>query len=946
MPTILTPHLHEHNYYPPLKERLERALARLGLDNKGFHVVISPDAENQADLMVKQWTHDRLAIEVKKTREDVAAIRTWKQARGYVTNSTTKGLRYFCVTNGELLFIFRHEEGQRVAACMVADGRIDLGHFGPGGEADAVLDRWEEAITHLLHNLFIAGREYALDRTFAGLVEKYGEAHALLSLRLRHAVDARLADPEWRAAYLEWCRTFSTQPEDAENRAIAAEEAAHLLLHRILCYELFRAQLDLLDDSLKRKFRLPRVSLEPLTASAVGDAPILDALGEHFQALARINYAQVFAPDPVLDALPLDTEAEAVVRGFLEDVEAFPFDMSNFEEARRLFPTVFEALIPPEKRRRYGQVFTPRSLVELLCRVCIEDPEARVLDPACGTGAFLDGAYDRLDQLALAMGKSAGHQALLERICGVEIGTFPLHLCAVRLALKHPAAPTRARLNLTDFFATDPGSLFDGHPADVVLGNPPYIRQEALSEKEAIRTRIRAALGEVSPGGRAYPYSPLEADAYFYFVEYATAFLRDGGTAGWVLSDKFLVVETGRALKQFLLDHYHVRAVVLLARRAFSEAMVDNCLLILRKQPGGAAPDEPTIFLKVRRPLPTEEIVSLLANPVPGSNAYRRLVMRPRASLDPAEKWTRYLADDGALAAVLRAPGVCPLPMVATYERGPDNGCAAFFFPSAELIESFGIPEEFLVPAVERGNDLQELILRRTQCKSLLRVPPETDLSAPENAGLRAYIEYASTPEFDTGYRHKGRYVPVPERHVVVTNAAGGPWWSFQRGSGEWHILVPRGYRTHYKVVVNRARAHISTNFWGLRLRGAGRRGRELVLDIAFMAAFLNSILGQLQVEREARRYAGFTKLERQELERLRILDPQQVPLEVRRQIYRLFLALDAAYGTPEYAGARQALDRALLRYLGHEAAYDDLVDLLDELISEREASGSTPEAS
>ncbi|HOQ30633.1 MAG TPA: hypothetical protein PLH36_17985, partial [Armatimonadota bacterium] len=62
MPTILTPHLHEHNYYPPLKERLERALARLGLDNKGFHVVISPDAENQADLMVKQWTHDRLAI--------------------------------------------------------------------------------------------------------------------------------------------------------------------------------------------------------------------------------------------------------------------------------------------------------------------------------------------------------------------------------------------------------------------------------------------------------------------------------------------------------------------------------------------------------------------------------------------------------------------------------------------------------------------------------------------------------------------------------------------------------------------------------------------------------------------------------------------------------------------------------------------------------------------
>ena len=159
--------------------------------------------------------------------------------------------------------------GQRVAACMVADGRVDLGHFGPGGEADAVLDRWEEAITHLLHNLFIAGREYPLDRTFAGLVEKIGEAHALLSLRLRHAVDARLADPEWRAAYLSGAapsppsrRTWKTAPPPPRS-------AAHLLVHRILCYELFRAQLDLLDDSLKRKFRPPRMSLEPLTASAV-----------------------------------------------------------------------------------------------------------------------------------------------------------------------------------------------------------------------------------------------------------------------------------------------------------------------------------------------------------------------------------------------------------------------------------------------------------------------------------------------------------------------------------------------------------------------------------------------------------------------------------------------------------------------------------------------------
>ena len=283
-----------------------------------------------------------------------------------------------------------------------------------------------------------------------------------------------------------------------------------------------------------------------------------------------------------------------------------------------------------------------------------------------------------------------------------------------------------------------------------------------------------------------------------------------------------------------------------------------------------------------------------------------------------------------------------PLLAVASYERGPDNGCGAFFFPSREMQEDFGIPERFLTPAVERANDLQGLVLRRSQCKQLLRVPPDTSLEARENAALRTFVDYASAPDFDAGYRHKGHYVPVPERPVVVANAGGGPWWSFLRGTGEWHILVPRGFRTHYKVVVNRARAHISTNFWGLRLRGAGRRGRELVLDIAFVGAFLNSALGQVQVEREARRYAGFTKLERQELERLRILDPQVVPLAERQRIYHLFLALDAAYGTADFAGAREALDRAFLELLGCPDRYDDLADLLEELVAERHEAGES----
>jgi hypothetical protein len=56
---------------------------------------------------------------------------------------------------------------------------------------------------------------------------------------------------------------------------------------------------------------------------------------------------------------------------------------------------IFQKLIGPEERHRYGQHFTGDDVVDLINAFCIRDGGTRVLDPACGCGTLLFKAHGR-----------------------------------------------------------------------------------------------------------------------------------------------------------------------------------------------------------------------------------------------------------------------------------------------------------------------------------------------------------------------------------------------------------------------------------------------------------------------------------------------------------------------------------------------------------------------
>jgi len=932
---ILTPSMHESNYQSAIKNKLDEALAQTGLQAKGFHTLLE---EGRTDIQLNELAKVRFILEIKKTRQEVSRAKWWSRTRAKAADF---GVEYFGISNGERLILFRDRRGAKVGDCIVKSGIISFGDYGPNGEADVVLDRLKKRIANIFMQLFVEKKDFDYEKSLNTLLEKYRTSHQALVPQLKKELNSLLKKSQpHKRSFIDWARSFSNTPESPNNITIAAEECGHVVLNRIIFYEILRNELNTLEDELKQERDIPRISLPPMQSLATKPMKELFLeLGRLYKRILRVDYDQVFSTDNVLDMIPLNYYALALIQEFIEDLEGFSLTRDQFGEPAQLFSQMFEKLIPIEKRHDYGQVFTEKKLVDVLCNLCVRNRNDVVLDPACGTGSFLEAAYDRIWLLSQRESLHLSHPELLKHLHGVEISKFPIHLCAMRLALKDTTYVSNVDLKETDFFKLETADVKDR--IDVILCNPPYLRHEVISltEKRYIRLKISRFLKPLRRG--KYPYSPGRADKYFYFVEYSTAFLKTGGLAGWVLSDKFLVNISGRDLKRFLLDHYRIKAMIKFGRRSFPDFMVDNCLVVLEKlKPEEHISDHQTVFLKVKQEMSTENIESEISNQRESSNEIRRIVVKRQKDLDPKQRWTDFFIDTSILGKLRTTKGVASLPSVcSSIKRGRDDGCSEFFYPF-KYLEDFDI-DNFLVDGLKSSRKIETLILKSEDCEKLLLIPPNVNLKAAANDSLRRFVQFANTDSFDPDYRDRTtkKYVKVPEKTTVSNNSrrSGRPWYSFDPGSNDYDIVIPRMVRTYFKVLLTEAKPYLSTNFWGIKLKDESNDNKDL--DRYLISAFLNSSLGELQFEDIGRKYVGLIKMEKPDIFELVVIDPKLVSNEDKLEIKGMFRQLSEKFKTEEYNTIREQLDKKFLTVLGLSEIYDDLMDTLEEMKSARRKS-------
>lgn len=348
-------------------------------------------------------------------------------------------------------------------------------------------------------------------------------------------------------------------------RALAIA-TAFVLFSQVLVYEAL----------VKRTGRLVAVNL----ASVRSWAELQDV---HFATVRGTEFDWLFA-FPAAGLLKHEDDTK-LLRRIVEEVRGLVPLLSDND----LLGKAYHELVPIGLRKHLGAFYTNDAAARLLARLAIFDKEARVIDPACGSGTLLLAACSRLRTLHGSLeGIERRSEDLLNQLTGIDVMPFAACLAAVNLLLQEPMDHTGSgRLGVADSTRLQPDSVvldwkgkahFTVGCHDVVLMNPPFTRGHTLTPQDKQRLETDFSAFRTYLGGLA----GLQG----YFLLLAHKLLRDGGCLGAVLPASTFGTQSNHKLTPFLLSNFTVDSVILCRQRsAFSEQTNLRELLILaRKQ--------------------------------------------------------------------------------------------------------------------------------------------------------------------------------------------------------------------------------------------------------------------------------------------------------------------------------------------------------------------------
>jgi hypothetical protein len=248
-------------------------------------------------------------------------------------------------------------------------------------------------------------------------------------------------------------------------------------------------------------------------------------------------------------------------------------------------------------------VFTRRWVVEALLDLTGYTADRdlsslHLLEPSCGSGAFLGQAVERLIASARIHGRDLASlsDAIRAYDLQAEHVAVSRSLCRDLLVAAGETEPSVSALaegwvQHADFLLPCNHDLLPGtggllrgvddRPADVVIGNRPYIRYDDLPDDLAALYR------------RAWSTMRGRGDIYVGFIERSLRMLKPGGKVGFICADRWMRNQYGADLRELVASRYAVEhiwtmhdvdafeatvsaypAITVLARHAQSSAVV------------------------------------------------------------------------------------------------------------------------------------------------------------------------------------------------------------------------------------------------------------------------------------------------------------------------------------------------------------------------------------
>lgn len=212
----------------------------------------------------------------------------------------------------------------------------------------------------------------------------------------------------------------------------------------------------------------------------------------------------------------------------------------------------FEGLLEKaasEGKKGAGQFFTPRPLIQSICRVMKPDPRSRpdftIADPAVGTAGFLVCAYEwLLEQTGGVLDRDIAKRIRTKTYYGQELVSRPRRLALMNLFL-HGVSPT---IVLGD-------TILEGRidqRFDCILTNPPFGTKGANQSPNREDFTVETSNKQLN------------------FLQHILTVLKPGGRAAVVLPDNCLFADQAGEVFEILTKDCTLHTVLRLPRGTFS----------------------------------------------------------------------------------------------------------------------------------------------------------------------------------------------------------------------------------------------------------------------------------------------------------------------------------------------------------------------------------------
>jgi type I restriction enzyme M protein len=238
----------------------------------------------------------------------------------------------------------------------------------------------------------------------------------------------------------------------------------------------------------------------------------------------------------------------------------------NSVETRHLFGDIYEQILKDlQNAGNAGEYYTPRAVTQFAIEMVNPQLGEIVLDPACGTGGFLTGAFEHMKK---QVNKPAELKALKNNIRGVEKKPLPHVLCATNMMVHGIEVPSNIINDNT--LAKPLRDYGKSDQVDVIITNPPFggIEEDGIENNFPAEFRTKET-----------------ADLFLVLV---MELLKDGGRAAIVLPDGTLFGEGVKTkIKKKMLEECDLHTIVRLPKTVFAPytTISTNVLFLTKGKP-------------------------------------------------------------------------------------------------------------------------------------------------------------------------------------------------------------------------------------------------------------------------------------------------------------------------------------------------------------------------